>query len=475
MEWIKIILALLLFWPRGYVLIYLIDRSKSMSFGLKFFAGWLLGLAGFTADMFGAVVFSGLEFSPLIIITSSITQIFGFSFMIFIFERRILYPKIQNFIPFIKKQISNFNTWLKWEKIGLIVFIAILLVRTTMSIWAVTNTPTYDFDAWNNWNLKAKSIHYANTIPTDKESPDFLGGGIRSYPLNDALLKVWVAKAVGEFEDKYVNLVSIFYYLLLIGFFYFLLPSKINRGLRLFATYALSSLPLLYFHSQVAYVDLLFSIFLLMTVGSMFYFLAGRGNSFYYLSGMGLAFAIWTKNEGFSILLPVMIATTLILLIAKKVNLKDFLLQWFFAALTVGLWLIFRIWHRLDILSGDSSALELVFNSQFFGDVFSSIFLRSHFNILWLVVAAVIILRFKDNWKNLSLRYLMLTLLVLFVSYNGIILFTDKALNLSALARINMQLAPLAVLFLVSFFDKINTRAPLENNEASKHTLNSSF
>jgi len=235
-----------------------------------------------------------------------------------------------------------------------------------------------------------------------------------------------------------------------------MLPSRISRGVRLFATYALSSLPLLYFHSYVAYADLYFSIFLLMAVGSMYYYLDGRGNSFYYLAGMGLAFSIWTKNEGLSILFPVMVATTLILLTLKKVKLKDFLWQWFFAALTIAPWLYFRIANKLDVLSGDSSTFNFVFNSQFLLDAISSIFLRSHFNILWLVVFAVIILRLKDGWQSFSLRYLMLSTLVLFGLYNSIILFTDKALDLSALARVNMQLAPIAILFLVAFFDKIS-------------------
>lgn len=462
-DYLKIILALALVWPRGYVLIYLIDRSKSMSFGFKFFAGWMLGLAGFTLDLFATNVFSGLSFSPVVFLASSVTQIFGFSFMIFIFERKIPYPKLKNFIPFVKKQLHNFSGWLTWEKIGLGLLLLTLVIRIGSSLWQITNIPTYDFDAWHNWNLRAKVIYTQDTIPLDKGDPFRLGGGVKSYPLNDGLLKVWLATAAGDFQDKYINLTGLIYYLLLIGVFYFSLPKEINRGLRLLATYFLSSLPLVWLHAHIGYVDLLMAIFIYLSFMSMFYYLAGRGNSFYYLSGITLAFSIWTKNEGLSVILPLMIFTTLILLIMHRVKLKDFLLQWFFTILTVLPWLAFRVIHRLDVLTGDSSTFNILFNQEFIADILSSIFLRSHFNFLWVAVLVIVILKFKDILKDFSLTYLTLSLAALFVFYNSVILFTDKATDLSALARINMQLTPLAILLLIflinKFFGKINTYA----------------
>ena len=460
-DYLQIVLALLLVWPRGYVLIYLIDRTKSMSFGFKFFAGWMLGLAGFTLDLFAAVAFTGFDFSPLIFLSSSVSQILGFSLMVYIFERRVPYPKFRNFIPFFQRQLNNFSSWTALEKIGLGIFILLLLVRAGSSLWQINNIPTYDFDAWYSWNLRAKVIYTENTIPLDKNSPFWLGGGISSYPLNDSLLKVWLATAAGSFEDKYVNLTGLIYYLLLLGVFYFSLPLDLNRGLKLLGLYLLSSLPLLWFHAHVGYVDLLMAIFIYISVLSMYRYLAGSGLSFYYLSGISLAFSIWTKNEGLSVILPIIAITTIYLLIRKRVGLKDFLLQWFFSGLTVFPWLAFRVINRVHTLSGDSSTFQLLFNQEFVGDALSSIFLRSHFNVLWLSVFVLVVIQFKIVLKNYALQYLTISLTALFLFYNSIILFTDKATDLSALARVNMQLTPLAVLLLIFFlggiFDKINT------------------
>lgn len=454
LDYLKIIGAVILLWPRGYCLVYLIDRSKNFSFGFKFFVGWLLGLAAFTLDVFAANVFGGFKLQPWLFLAIAIGQIFGLELVIFFLERKIIWPNPKKLKVFWQKHWQNLNWWSKGEKIVLVILILTLLIRVSASVWQVVNIPTYDFDAWNNWNLRAKVIFTEKTIPLDKDQPFYLGGGIKSYPLFDGLFKVWLATAAGQWQDRYINLASVFYYLMLLAIFYFSLPSKLNRLLKLLVTYLLSSLPLFYFHSHVPYADLFFAIFLFLTVGCFYYWLAGRGNSFFYLSGIALAFGIWTKNEGLSLILPLLFLTTIIFFLLRRCRFRQLFFYWFWAGLTISPWLFFRFSNHLDILSGDSSTFKLVFNSQFLAEVFSSIFLQSHFNFLWLLVFAIIILKIKLIWQSFSLRYLILTLLLLFLLYNGIILFTDKAYDLSALARINMQLAPLGVLFLTFFLER---------------------
>ena len=454
LAYIKIILAVCLFWPRGYLLAYIIDRSKSFSFGFKFFAGWAFGLAAFTLDVFVSNVFGGFKLTPWIFLVSGLGQIIGLEIVIFILEKKIILPNAKELKKLLAYNFKKLAVWSLGEKLALIILVLTIVVRIGASIWQVTNIPTYDFDAWNNWNLRAKVIYTEGTIPLEKDDHFYLGGGIKSYPLNDGLFKVWLATAASSFADRYINLASIFYYLLLLAVFYFSLPLQVNRYLKLLGTYFLSSLPILYFHSHVAYADLLFSVFLFLTVACIFYFLAGAGNSFFYFSGIALAFSIWTKNEGLSVVFPVIFLVTIILWLGARCKFKQILLYWFWPVVTILPWLSFRIMNRLDILSGDSSTFKLVFNYQFIVDIFSSVFLRSHFNFLWLLVFFVIIFKFKDIWKSLSLRFLSLILIILFLIYNSIILFTDKAYDLGALARVNMQLAPLAVLLVVFFFYK---------------------
>jgi len=460
--WIKIILAILLLWPRGYLLVYVIDRSKNFSFGFKSFVAFIFGIAAFGLDVFGANVFGGFKLSPWLLLFSALGQVFGLEAVIFFLERKFVYPKPKKLALFLKRQIQNFSAWSIWEKLILAVLILLITARVIFSLWTVVNIPTYDFDAWNNWNLRAKVIYTEGTIPLDPKSPFYLGGGIGSYPLNDALFKVWLLTAAGSFAESYINFPSVIYYILLLGIFYFSLSSKTPRLLKLLGLYLLSGVPLFYFHSHVAYADLLFSIFLFLTVGSLFYWLSGRGNSFFYISGIALAFSIWTKNEGLAILFPLIFITTIIFLVTKKCNLKQLLLYWFWPVVTIFPWLSFRILNRLNVLSGDSSTFQLIFNYKFISEIISSVFLRSHFNLLWLLILIIIITQIKLIWPKKSLRYLTLTLAVLFLIDNSVILFTDKAFDLSALARVNMQLVPLGVLFLIfflrHFFAKINSK-----------------
>ncbi len=133
---------------------------------------------------------------------------------------------------------------------------------------------------------------------------------------------------------------------------------------------------------------------------------------------------------------------------------RDFLGYWFVVLAIALPWLIFRFVNKLDILSGDSSSFKIIFNSQFVNEAWHSIFLRSHFNFLWLLVFLLIIFKAKKIWQDLPLRFLTFILLALFLFYNGVIFFTDKALDLSALTRVNLQIAPLGMFILILFLNR---------------------
>ncbi|MFA6254877.1 MAG: hypothetical protein WC675_02440 [Patescibacteria group bacterium] len=430
--WLKIILAICLIWPRGYLLIYLIDRSKNFSFGFKFFTGWLIGLVGFTLDVFATNVFGGFELAPWVFVYSAVGQIFGFGLVIFIFERKIPWPNLKRLKPFLTKQIKSFFHWSKGQQLALGILILIILAQLVASVWRITNIPVYDLAASDNSNLKAEVIYTGKTASLE-ESSFFDFGDSKNSPLFDPIFKVWLAQAAGSFEDRYINLASVFYYLMLLLIFYFSLPLQVNRWLKLLGLYLLSSLPLLYFYTQVSYIDLFFSVFLFLTIASFFYYLAGAGNSFFYFSGIALAFSLWIKNDGLWIIFPFILATTLVFWLKKKYRLKQLFLYWLWPVVTIFPWLVFRLGNRLDTFSD--------------------------FNWLWSVILAIILFKLKLSGRNFALRYLALMIGLIFLAYNSVILLTAQAYDLSALAWVNLQLVPLGILFLIfclrQFFGKI--------------------
>lgn len=441
---LKLLIAYLLPWLFGYLVLALADREGKISRGLKFFAGFPVGMGFFTLEAFLAGIFGAkLNLGTFLIIILADIAVAA-----------VLWARF--------RPISLPRRWggNKGEVVSLIILF-FLSVKIFASIWQVIHIPTYEFDAWNNWNLRAKVIYTEQGIPLDKNDPFYLGSGIKSYPLNDGLWKVWVANMIGEWNEHLTGLVSAAFYAVLLGLFYFSLPPNFNSTWKIIATYLLGSLPFLYFHSFIPYADLEFSVYLFLAVISFFKFTphlssptsgeeSKEGGRFWlWLSAIALALAIWTKNEGFAVVLPVIFVLTVGLFLTKKLILRQVISYWLSVIVITAPWLLFKFVNKLELLSGDSSTFRFVYNSQFVSEVWQSIFLRSHFNFLWLLVFILIVFKAKKIWQDLPLRFLTIMLVALFLFYNGIILFTDKAYDLSALARVNLHIAPIAAFFCI--------------------------
>lgn len=450
MTFLKLLIGYFLPWLCGYLVLFLLDSRAQISRGYKIFAALFLGSGIFTMQIFLAGS-AGLSLSRWLFLGVIAADLLILASLLFWQRKRFSpQPSVQH-----SAEQPGPTNFLKKGNLALILLGIIFLARVGASFWQVWHIPTFEFDAWNNWNLRGKVIFTEQHIPLNPANQYYLGGGIKSYPLHDGLEKVWLASLFGTWREQVINTSSTIYYLALLGLFYCSLPKKFSKSYRLLATYLLGGLPFLYFHSWIPYDDLSFAGYLFLTATSLFVFLDQGSRPHLYISALALAFAVWTKNEGFALVLPVVLGLGLGLLAARKFSLKNFLIYWAVAILACLPWLAFRFSHHLDVLSGDSSGLKLVWNSQFFGDVFSSVFLRSHFNFLWLLVMVLLIYFWRPIWQNLPLRFLSLFLVTLFVFYNGVILFTDKAYDLSAAVRVNLHIAPLAFFLVTLLFEPI--------------------
>ncbi|MFA6381668.1 MAG: hypothetical protein WCX08_00155 [Candidatus Buchananbacteria bacterium] len=331
--WFKLILALILIWPRGYLLVYVIDRAKNFDFGFKFFAGWIFGLAAFTIDLFSANVFGGFKLNPWLFYFSVISQVFGLEAVIFLFERKLLWPKFENVGTFFSRQKNNFLSWSKNEYL-ILVILALSFLVSGIFVWQVNVNSAADNSAQLIFN--AKTISLAEI-------------GLKNYPLNGSLAQVWLAEMAGRFTADYSKFLVIFYYFIILAVFYTSLPKKISRFAKLLSVYFLSNLPLLFFYFGATAVDWVFAIFLFLTLANFFYYLTGRGNSFFYFSGIAMAFSVWTRNDGLVLIFPLFVLATLVLLLIKKIKLSQWLLFWFWPVVTVSSWLSFIFANHLNI------------------------------------------------------------------------------------------------------------------------------
>lgn len=441
---LKFILAYFWPWLLGYLALRILDYQSRFSRGLVFFAALGVGMGIFTLEIF-ALGILGLPLSlglflkvlvPELVVLGAAAWYLG----------RLAWPW----------DFSGLKSLRRAEKILLACFILILLFKVAASAWQILHVPVYEFDAWNNWDLRAKVIFTQAGIPLDKtQAATYLGGGISSYPLHDPLWKVWVATVIGAWHEELINLYSVVFYICLVGLFFFSLPENWKFIFRLILTYVLASLPFLYFHSWVAYADLEFATYLFLSTVSLFWFLSSPYLANLILSALTLSLAIWTKNEGFAVVAPIFFLFTVVLVLTRHLSVKHMCGYWLTVLLGAAPWLIFRSVNRLDILSGDSSSFSLAFNSHFFSEWFSSVFLRSHFNFLWLFLILLSLFLFRQVWRDGPVKFLASLLGLLFLAYNSVILFTDRALDMSALVRVNLHLAPVAWFLTAVLLDQI--------------------
>jgi len=372
--YLKLLLAAALIWPRGYLLIYLIDRTKSFSFPFKFFGGWLLGIGTFAVDIFMSNYLGGLNLFWWVYASSLVSQIFGFGFMIFLFERQVPLPHIKNFLPFCRRQYQRLIGLKAEERVVLAVLV--LLVLTGLSKCFLATSLVND-----SWNQKAALIYRSQTI--DFAAPDPGEAGlIGQYPLHDSLFRAYLAAFSGGYSQALVGFTAAWYYLFYVLLFYFCLPLAAARLYRLLATCLIAFLPVFFYNSGLAFEDTLLAVWLLMSISALLKFLENRGLSYFYFAEIALALAVWTKNEALYIAFPFLFFATVILFWRQKIKLKDLILCWFFAGLTVGGWFLYLAAH----------------GSKYFTDLSWQIFTGGLFwpRLLFYLTAPVLALRFSD-------------------------------------------------------------------------------
>ncbi|TSC94917.1 MAG: Uncharacterized protein Athens101410_698 [Parcubacteria group bacterium Athens1014_10] len=437
-------------WCSGYLLLSLLDRKNILAFGYKFFSAFLLGGGILTYEMFLIGVLGQKEVLSNFLALNLFNLIFLESLLYFL-RKKIIYFSIVQIRGKLSKIWMSFQQMEKLDKILASILLLSILFRVGMGVWQISISPSYDFDTWNNWNLRAKVIFMEQKIPLDKETGFFLGGGIRSYPMNNVLWKVWTASMLGKWDDQKINSFSVVFYLILLGLFYNSFTIHFNRRFKILGTYLLSGIPFLFFHSWVSYADLQVSVYLFFTAAALINFLNTKKDTYLHLSALGLFFTLWTKNEGLVLASSSLLLFGLIALITKAWKIRDFIIFWLAAGLISLPWLAFRSANNLGALSGDDSAFKFVFNQNFFNDWFSKIFWQSHFNFIWWLAFFVLLFKFRLIVKNFKLKYLFLFLMILFAVYNSVFLFTDQSWGMNALPRSMLHLIPLAMFALIEF------------------------
>jgi hypothetical protein len=362
-----IIFAFLTVLPRGYLLAYVIDRGHNFSFGFKFFAGWVFGIAAFTLDVFSSNALGGFKLAPWIFWFGVLGQIFGLEFVIYLFERKLILPEFKKWRQSAPDFFVRVRAWPgSQKKFFLVVF---LLIFVWLSLFAWQTAGQIDAGTTYGQNIFATKAAFWQS----------------NQPFNDALFKTWPAQLVGHFDLFASNFFGVIYFLFLIMVFYQTLPSDLlSWPEKMLSLVMLGFYPWIYSVGNAGQGDILFSIFIFLTFVSFYFYLAGFGSSYFYFAGIAWAFASWNNNFALIVVFPLLVLMTAFLWWRKQRTAFNLFIFWFFAILTISPWLTYIAVNRFNIFFGFAQSIKIVwfwpifvlFSAFYFKSVFGKINLR---------------------------------------------------------------------------------------------------
>ena len=244
----------------------------------------------------------------------------------------------------------------RWARILAVILGVWVLVKLAAGLVLLTGTPVYFDDVFNNWNMRGKIFFVTERLALDIETGnDVIGsGGVNSYPPTIPMLKMWLAKLAGRWEEGLVNAPHILWYLCIVMLFYFALRRRSNLLTSMLGTLMLTSIPLLFMHGTNPYADGFLAAHIFAAVSLLFAAFGSRRpderNTFFRLGALATAALVFTKNESLLLHIPpillLLLCTLGVLIWQGKMTKADALraVAWYGGMICLVLlpWLIFK-------------------------------------------------------------------------------------------------------------------------------------
>jgi hypothetical protein len=336
--------------------------------------------------------------------------------------------------------------------------------------------PTFPWDAWDAWAVKAKTWFLLGHYLPFVSMRDWLvhlptaayTGPAWSYPATLGWMQIWFASAAGGWVEPLVNLPWFVLWAGLLAAHYGQWRALgLGRMPALVFVYLLGSLPLLTTHMALAgYADLWIAALFGMAVLAWLRWLEQRDRGQLALAIVCAASLPLLKLEGAVWLLlfagiaglgllprrgrRYVIAATLALLVLGmaigKLVLPLFGLGW----VNIGL-------HEVDVPV--IGKLAIAWHGGALDGVLRSLFTQSNWNLLWWLAPAILFWRWRELRENRSLRLLASLLLVSLGFLLFLFLFTDAARwaeSYTAINRLIMHIVPALVTLLAMSCRKVD-------------------
>jgi hypothetical protein len=363
--------------------------------------------------------------------------------------------------------MSSFKKSSVWIK-GVVALLAIWTIgKLAFGFVSIVNVPTYQDDAFGNWNYRAKVFFYREGLVLDKNDKDFLGQGYKQYPLSPYLTKMYLMKFTGEWTEGYANVVTfLFYIAALLLVFHVCFRFTKNTSLSLLWLYLISSIPLFYIHWTNPYFDVFQAIYFLVAAYITYLFL--QEHSSWRVAWVYIWILGFTKSEGLVIYTTAVVGGYFLYsLLYKSIATRSFRARFMkMLAVIVAInlpFVIFKLIYGLGFGNGDASVADtqLGFHSEIFGGMSTAFFHGGNYNMLFtflIILIGYYLLSFTK--KDLSSHPLLWSVRVFFrialiwfclVTFVYLTTFTFQyVMDQTGINRTMMQFCPIFIVALVA-------------------------
>ncbi len=393
---------------------------------------------GFVASMLG--------FKPLTaFLIISVFGVAGLLYMIYIKKSKL--------------QINSIGHHLKFTlgEIILLLFIFIKIVTVFLS-WI--RFPLYFDDAMTHWSGRGKALYGEINWSLDPESINFMGGqfGYDEYPLLSVIWRANGAWLNGGWSELISRADSFMFFLVLIYSVYHLTKFLTKqRWMALAASLLTCALPLQFAHAASGYSEII-----LQALGIMF--LIALIKKEYMVAGLITSTAIFAKNEGLVLYLPLFFILVLWNIVASNKNTGSLfrnLLKFLLASGVLILpWIIFKLVNDVPLTTPTQA--EYYYHDGSLGLFFEAMFQSSSSSIYWSLIFILSAINIMRIIKDQNLKMILVLLLGLIIAYILIFCFTGANIflvNQATIHRSLLQIAPIGIVLMTAGFSGV-----FENN-----------
>lgn len=186
------------------------------------------------------------------------------------------------------------------------------LLLVTIAFGRAIAKPIQAWDAWSAYAFRAKIIYMDEAI--SRASFDLIA--VPNYPLGVPLQEVWMAWAVGSWDDLSIKLLFPGYLVALLCVVYGALRDEYNHRRAMAGTLAVACLPLMLQHAQDGYTDLPLAYFVLAGAVALTCSESRVGRSQLALASVLGGGAVLTREDG---ALVVAISAVLLLILRRRI------------------------------------------------------------------------------------------------------------------------------------------------------------